>query len=60
MLQLENDDALKQLQGHSITCRIAVGPQAGRKVLTPQTIFVLEGMALRDGQSISHDKRKNL
>ncbi len=42
MLQLENDDALQQLQGHLITCRIAVGPQAGRKVLTPQTILVME------------------
>jgi len=26
-----DDDPLNQLLGHSITCRIAVGPQAGRK-----------------------------
>ena len=29
---------MQQLQGHSITYRIAMGPQAGRKVLTLQTI----------------------
>ncbi len=31
-------DALTDLQGHSITYRIAVGPQAGRKALTLQTV----------------------
>ena len=30
--------SLQQLQGHSITYCIAMGPQAGRKVLTVQTI----------------------
>ncbi len=29
---------MNQLQGHSITYRIAVGPQQGRKVFTLQTI----------------------
>lgn len=31
-LDLQDDDAMNQLQGHSITYRIAVGPQQGRKV----------------------------
>ena len=30
----EEDATLQKLQGHSITYRIAMGPQAGRKVLT--------------------------
>ncbi len=34
----QDDDAMNQLQGHSITYRIAVGPQQGRKVFTLQTI----------------------
>jgi hypothetical protein len=38
MLDLQNDDAIHQLQGHSITYRIAVGPQQGRVVFTLQTI----------------------
>ena len=37
-LDLCDDDAMNQLQGHSITYRIAVGPQQGRKVFTLQTI----------------------
>ena len=37
-LDLQGDDAMNQLQGHSITYRIAVGPQQGRKVFTLQTI----------------------
>jgi hypothetical protein len=37
-LDLQDDDAMSQLQGHSITYRIAVGPQQGRKVFTLQTI----------------------
>jgi len=32
------EDSLSQLQGHSITYRIAVGPQAGRKAFTLQTL----------------------
>ena len=37
-LDLQDDGALNQLQGHSVTYRIAVGPQQGRKVFTLQTI----------------------
>ena len=37
-LDLQDDDSMQQLQGHSITYRIAVGPQQGRKVFTLQTI----------------------
>jgi hypothetical protein len=37
-LDLQDDDAMSQIQGHSITYRIAVGPQQGRKVFTLQTI----------------------
>lgn len=37
-LDLQDDDAMNQLQEHSITYRIAVGPQQGRKVFTLQTI----------------------
>lgn len=39
-LQLEDadDSAINDLLGHSITCRIAVGPQAGRKAFTRQTV----------------------
>ena len=33
-----DDDSMSQLFGHSITYRIAVGPQAGRKVFTLQTL----------------------
>lgn len=33
-----DEDAMTQLLGHSITYRIAVGPQAGRKVFTLQTL----------------------
>ena len=31
-LEPDDDDAMAQLQGHSITYRIAVGPQQGRRV----------------------------
>jgi hypothetical protein len=33
-----DDDPMTQLLGHSITYRVAVGPQAGRKVFTLQTL----------------------
>ena len=39
----EEGNTMQQLQGHSITYRIAMGPQAGRKVLTLQTIRSLGG-----------------
>ena len=32
VLEPDDDDAMVQLQGHSITYRIAVGPQQGKKV----------------------------
>jgi len=44
-------DALSQLQGHSITYRIAVGPQSGRKALTLQTVpprLDLRGLGLEE------------
>jgi hypothetical protein len=37
-LDTADDDPLSVLQGHSITYRIALGPQAGRKVFTLQTL----------------------
>ena len=37
-LEPDDDDAMVQLQGHSITYRIAVGPQQGKKVFTLQTL----------------------
>lgn len=37
-LELHDDDAMNQLQGHSITYRIAIGAHRGRKVFTLQTI----------------------
>jgi hypothetical protein len=33
-----SEDSMNQLLGHSITYRIAVGPQAGRKVFALQTL----------------------
>jgi hypothetical protein len=37
-LDAADEDPMQTLQGHSITYRIAVGPQAGRKVFTLQTL----------------------
>ena len=37
-LEESEDDVLTQLHGHSVTYRIATGPQQGRKVLTLQTL----------------------
>jgi hypothetical protein len=37
-LEPDDDNVMVQLQGHSITYRIAVGPQQGRKVFTLQTL----------------------
>jgi hypothetical protein len=36
------DDVMHQLQGSSITYRIAVGPQRGKKVHTLQTLVAQE------------------
>jgi len=37
-LEALDDDPMNQIQGHSITYRIAVGPHQGRKVFTLQTL----------------------
>jgi hypothetical protein len=37
-LESTDEDPMDQLRGHSITYRIAVGPQQGRKVFTLQTL----------------------
>jgi hypothetical protein len=34
----EDDDPMQQIQGHSITYRIAVGEQQGQKIFTLQTL----------------------
>jgi hypothetical protein len=41
-LEDSDEDPMDQLRGHSITYRIAVGPQQGRKVFTLQTLPVIE------------------
>ena len=41
-LESADEDPMDQLRGHSITYRIAVGPQAGRKVFTLQTLSACE------------------
>ena len=64
-------DAIKQLQGASITYRIAVGPQQGRKVFTLQTLPACEqpfddgldqvaGFSLHAGVAAKADQRKKL
>mgnify|MGYP003572279438 FL=1 len=66
------EDPMNQLLGHSITYRIAVGPQAGRKVFTLQTLPACEpddyadsaakvsGFSLHAGVSARADERKKL
>lgn len=64
---------MQQLQGHSITYRIAMGPQAGRKVLTLQTIPAwgeddygndqlgrIGGFSLHAGVAVNTRERKKL
>ena len=41
-LDRSDEDPMDQLRGHSITYRIAVGPQQGRKVFTLQTLPGIE------------------
>lgn len=68
-----DDDPLNQLLGHSITYRIAVGPQAGRKVFTLQTLPACEpedrlgdtvgkvaGFSLHAGVAAKAHERKKL
>lgn len=38
VFEQQEEDAMQQLFGHSITCRIAIGPHQGRKVFTLQTL----------------------
>jgi len=67
-----SEDLMNQLLGHSITYRIAVGPQAGRKVFTLQTLPACEpddytdtagkasGFSLHAGVAARSDERKKL
>jgi ribosomal protein S27E len=68
-----DDDALNQLLGSSITYRIAIGPQAGRKVFALQTLPVCEpedpfgdrvgkvaGFSLHAGVAARADERQKL
>jgi hypothetical protein len=41
-LETSEDEAMQQLYGHSITYRIAIGPQQGRKVFTLQSLPPIE------------------
>jgi len=65
--------SMDQLSGHSITYRIAVGPQAGRKVFTLQTLPACDpegkysdtagkiaGFSLHAGVAAKADERKKL
>ncbi|MFA5679700.1 MAG: IS91 family transposase, partial [Pseudomonas sp.] len=65
------DDPMTPLLGHSITYRIAVGPQAGRKVFTLQTLPASDepvdggagkvaGFSLHAGVAARADERKKL
>lgn len=66
-----DDDPMNQLLGHSITYRIAVGSQAGRKVFTLQTLPASDepfddgvgkvaGFSLHAGVAARADERKKL
>ncbi len=66
-----DDDTMTPLLGHSITYRIAVGPQAGRKVFTLQTLPASDelfddgagkmgGFSLHAGVAARADERKKL
>lgn len=66
-----DEDPMNQLLGHSITYRIAVGPQQGRKVFTLQTLPAgdepfdhgvgqVAGFSLHAGVAARADERKKL
>lgn len=66
-----DDDPMSQLCDHSITYRIAVGPQAGRKVFTLQMLLASDepfddevgqvaGFSLHAGVAARADERKRL
>jgi hypothetical protein len=73
-LALDNsdEDPMDQLRGHSITYRIAVGPQQGRKVFTLQTlpderdadstpaVGNVAGFSLHAGVAAKADQREKL
>jgi hypothetical protein len=77
-LQLDGmeEDPMQQLLGHSITYRVAVGPQQGKKVFTLQTVPAIEtgvnaqtakdrcvgpsGFSLHAGVAAQHWERKKL
>ncbi len=72
-LQLDGmgEDPMQQLLGHSITYRVAVGPQQGKKVFTLQTVPATEtsvnaqtaresGFSLHAGVVAQHWERKKL
>ena len=72
-LDTTDDDPLNALQGHSISYRIALGPQAGRKVFTLQTlppvdidemhtgtVGQLAGFNLHAGVAARADERRKL
>ena len=68
----EDDDPMGQIQGHSITYRIAVGEQQGQKIFTLQTlppsdnesneaqIGQIAGFSLHAGIMARRDQRKKL
>ena len=62
-LEDEECNTMQQLQGHSITYRIAMGPHAGRKVFTLQTIPAWEeddfGTCLLYTSPSPRDKRQS-
>jgi hypothetical protein len=67
-----SEDPMNQLLDHSFTYRIALGPQAGRKVFTLQTLPACEpddyidtaskitGFSLHAGVAVRADDRKKL
>ncbi|MFT4826505.1 MAG: hypothetical protein ACI9GB_003108 [Halioglobus sp.] len=71
-MDLQEDNAINHFQGHSITYRIAVGPQQGHKVFTLQTILSWEddfdnnqvgkiaGLSLHAGVATKTRERKKL
>ncbi len=72
-LDLQDDDTMNQLQGHSFTYRIALGPRQGRKLFILQTILSWEdddyatnqigkmaGFSLNGGVATKTRERKKL
>ena len=63
-----DEDPMQSLVGHSISYRIAVGPHAGRKVFTLQTLPACDepdtgkvaGFSLHAGVAAKADERKKL